>query len=93
MCLDSSVDVDQRVQRELEVPSSWSNGGLDVDPSDRGTIVRNVSEETHSNPLGAHDLDTGAGYQDVSDESGCASDALHHRTAADRNARVNILGD
>ena len=35
-------------------------------------------------------MDTGAGDQDVSDESGYASDALHNRTAADRNARVQL---
>ena len=46
MSRDSSFDVDQRVQRELELPSSWSNDDLDVDPSDQGTIFRNASEET-----------------------------------------------
>ena len=55
MSLDSSFDVDQRVQRELELPSSWSNDDLDVDPSDRGTIFRNASEETSpTHPTATH---------------------------------------
>ena len=52
-----------------------------------------VSHALDGNPLSVHDLDTGAGDQDVSDETGHASDALHIRAGAHRNARVNILSD
>ena len=91
-------DVDQRIQRELDLPSSWSNDDLDVDPRDRGTKFRNASEETsptHSTAthlvrmIWTLALETRTSVMRV----GMPSDALHNRTAADRSARVNILGD